>query len=185
MAVTTQEQIDIGRVCGVLAANKLQGGKTHGGALDTRIPSLLHMVTDTLEDLYTLSPSDEDIAPIQNYLNSICKDVPRAAYLLSIDAGGGSISPVVPAGNTVPQPYDFEVSVISFPLADGGSSVILDGTNGTQDFRGYNLDVLRNGIGQNTSVNPGSYFSWNRVTGEWIMYPAVSTGEFIRATPSN
>lgn len=91
MALTTQQQIDIGKICQVLAANELQGGKKVGATLDTRLPSLLNIVTDTLEDLYTLSPSNADVPIIGDYLISICRNQPKAqAYT----AGSGSVAPV-------------------------------------------------------------------------------------------
>lgn len=195
MAVTTQEQIDIGRVCGVLAANELQGGKIHGGALGNRNPILLHMVTDTLEDLYTLDPTNADIEPIQNYLNSICNETPRAAYLLDISAGGGSISPVIPGGDSTVQSIDWIVSATtsgSSPFATNATTVTFDGTGGMPDLRGYNMDYYRQGIIQYTNPQSGggTYYSWNKISGVMQLFGdppvngAAQLDEPMRITPS-
>lgn len=182
-ALTTQEQIDIGHICQVLAANELKGGKRHGASLDKRLPNLLNMTTDTLEDLLAIDPTSADLVPIGNYLVSISKGYPRA---INYQRSGGSVASTVSI--TTATPLDWKVSATATaiaPLATGESTVTFDGTLGFPDLRGFNMDFFRGGQPQYTT-NPGdgtTYYYWNKVSGVFIIYGAAQLNEQMRISP--
>ncbi len=172
--LTTQQKIDVGNVCEVLAANELQGGKRHGATLDERLPGLLNLVTETLEDLYTIDSSNEDIEVIGNYLISICRHYARANALLSL-GGGGAVAPITPT--TAPDPLIFIVDASTTPIINGQSSKTIT------DFIGYNLSFARGGIWQSTVATEPSYYTWNKVTGLFTCFDAAMTGELFILMP--
>lgn len=94
MAYTTQQKINIGRVCTFLASNEIAGGGLSGGMIDRRLPNLLYATTYGLEWLNELDSANEDIEPIGNHLFSICKHQFKAIVSLSI--GGGVAVPTSP-----------------------------------------------------------------------------------------
>lgn len=175
MPFSTQEKIDIGRVCGVYSSNEI-AARREGGLIDLRLPSLLNATTTGLEWLYELDPSNEDIDQIGNYLISICRHIARAQYNLNLGSGG-SVAPVNPVAEA-PEPLDFIVDG-STPIVTGASSVTLT------EFIGWNIDLYRNGVIQYTT-NPGSgaiYYSWNKITGLLTLLgtsPEAGEGEQIR-----
>jgi hypothetical protein len=184
MSRTVQQEIDIANVSCIYASNELQNGKPHGGLLDQRLPSLIHAYRQGLEWLYELDPTSDDLDTLGNYLISICKDAARSEAAI---IGGGSVPGVLPNPG-LPQPLDWIVSgssSISAPLATGDLSVILDGTNNTVDFRGYNIEYARGGQPQYTT-DPGdgsTYYSWDRNTGLFTISTAAGLGEPMRISP--
>jgi hypothetical protein len=177
--------IEIGRVSTYLSANYTSKMEMFGGSVIKPAPPVqIAFVTDALDWGYTGgAQTTESLRSTANYLYWLCGQFQLQAQNVINGPGGGSVIPVTPSGISL-NPYDFEVSAISFPLADGQSSVTLDGTSGTQDYRGFNVEVLRGGVGQNTTNTGGTYFVWNKITGVFQMLPAVATGELIRISPT-
>jgi|GEM_PF-1760915 len=184
MAIPTVAQSIIrGKISGYLAGNDNAKGNLFGGRLAA--PGSILTITMVYYGLMWGSEggaqTDASLRNVSNYLIWLCGQYGMEAQAISQGAGGGTVIPGTPSN--VPNPYDWEVTALSEPLADGESSVTLDGTNGTIDYRGYNVDVLRNGVGQNTTNNGGTYFTFSRVTGLFTVFPAASSGELFRITP--
>lgn len=187
MSLTVQQKLDIANACSIYASNELSGGKRHGGLLDEKLPSLLFGFRQGLEWLYDLDPINEDLLPIGNYLISICKHYAKAENEI---VGGGSVPSILP-NVALPQPIDWRVSgtaSATAPLATGEVSVVLDGTGGMPDLRGYNIDFFRGTfIQQTTSPGDGSvYYSWDRKTGLLVLLgtsPSASLDEPMRISP--
>lgn len=174
MSLTTQQQINTGRVCAYLAENSLASGRLHGGAQDIRLPSLLYNITEGLEQLYTLDSSHADLTMIGNYLISICKDYAKAQRILAL-GGGGSVATIV---GGLPRPEEFVVSASS-SIVTGASSLVIP------RFIGYNLLFVRNFIPQSTiNLEDGSsYHSWDKTTGTFTCSPAAGVGELFQLIP--
>lgn len=187
MALTVQQQLNIANACSIYASNELVSGKVDGGLLDERLPSLLFATRQGLEWLYELDPTNEDLTPIGNGLIAICKHYAKAENEI---VGGGSVPSVNP-NTALPQPIDWRVSgtaSATAPLATADTSVVLDGTNGMPDLRGYNVAYTRGGIPQYTT-NPGdgsNYYGWDRLTGLFQLLgsaPSAVLGEQMRIDP--
>lgn len=102
--------------------------------------------------------------------------------------GGGSVVPT-PTPSAMLNPYDWRVGTITTadaPLKVGDTTVTLDGTNGTRDFRGYNIEFYR-GSQPDYTTNPqdGSvFYSWNRTTGVFtLLNGAAQLDEPMRISP--
>jgi len=177
--------LEITPVANYLASNDVaKGSLFRGGSLDPKLPITIYMVYKILKRVFDADPTYPNLQPIANYLYELIQKYAFKAAAIVDGNTGGQIAPPSPPSSGVPYPYDWEVSAVSFPLADGESSITFDGTNGTQDLRGYNLAVERGGIGQNTTINTGSYYFWNRATGEFVATPAAALGELWIITPS-
>lgn len=168
--LTTQQQIYVGRVSAILISNKIASGSREGGMIDKRWPHLIYAVTEALQELYDLEPSNTtDLYIIGDYLISISFEQSRAQALLAI-AGDGGVTTDTANDRPLPNPYDWRVGTIvtsDAPLKSGDTTVTLDGTNGTRDFRGYNIEFYRGGQPDyTTNPSDGSvYYSWNRILG--------------------
>lgn len=186
--LTTQEEIYIGRVSAVLISNKIASGSREGGMIDKRWPHLIYAVTEALQELYDLEPDNTtDLDIIGNYLISLCFEQSRAQALLNISGGGTTTDTAT--SNPMPNPYDWRVGTITTsdaPLKEGDTTITLDGTNGTRDFRGYNIEFFR-GSQPDYTTNPGDgsvFYSWNRILGLFtLLNGAAQLDEPMRISP--
>jgi len=107
---------------------------------------------------------------------------------------GGQVAPISPSGDNIPNVLDWIIEATSSgtsPMKDGDRTVTLDGSNGTPDYRGYNINFFRGGVTQNTTpLGDGStYYSWNRATAQFTLFGtapvngAAQLGELFRITP--
>ena len=69
-----------------------------------------------------------------------------------------------------PSPYDFNVDSDSFIVTGATTKII---TN----FIGYNLLFIRNTIPQSTNDTGGTYYAWNKITGQLDIVGAAVEGE--------
>ncbi len=175
MPLSVQDKIDIGGLSSLYASNDLASGKTYGGAQDKRLPFLIWVFTEGIILMQEYSYPTEDTDKVGNYLLSICRDQLKAEAVLELN-NGGTVAPIT-GGGSVPNPYDFEVSSTSTPLANGESLVTIT------LFIGFNVIFFRNNIPQSTINNGGSYFSWNRLTGQFQCFPAAATSEIFTIMP--
>jgi hypothetical protein len=189
MAIATIAQtIQRGRLSIGYAGNNNAKGDLFGKRLSA--PGSLvaiAMVTDALTWANDGATTDqEDIREMANYLIWLFGVYGQQAQAaLGDTSGGGSLTPG--GGTTLLNPLDWEVGTTASaiaPLADGESSVTLDGTNGMPDLRGYNIEFTRGSMTQYTTNVGGSYYSWDRGTGLFICYPAAAMGEQFRILPS-
>lgn len=116
----------------------------------------------------------------------------RAQYING--GSGGQVAPITPSGSNLPNVLDWMIESTSSgtsPMKDGDRTVVLDGTNGTPDYRGYNINFFRDAATQYTTpVGDGSvYYSWSRATAQFVLYGeapvngAAQLGERFRITP--
>lgn len=166
MPLTTQQQINIGRLCGLYASNEIASGQKKGGLIDPRLPNLIYAVTQALVWMDELDSETVDLNIVGNYLISICRHQLKAQGVLEITSGGE----VAPISGSIPtiNDLDFIVSATSY-ISTGESVVTFDGTNGLPDLRGYSIDFFRSGQPMYTATPPDGrlYYSWNKVTGQF------------------
>lgn len=175
MPFTTLDYINIAKVSQYLASDDISKGNLFGPRKIPITPRVLYMERMAVEWMYNLDPNNSTLALTGPYLYSLCRGYNLKAQNILNIGGGGSISPITPSGSA-PNPYDWEVTPTSEPLADGESTVTLT------DLIGFNIIFSRGGIVQST-VNQGSYYSWNRVTGQFECFPQAFTGEQFIITP--
>lgn len=180
------EIIELGDVSNYLAANYTSKGGVYRYKVIKPIPPVqIAMITDALRWGYDGgAQTDESLRSTANYLYWLCGMFQLQAQYIINGSGGGSVVPT-PAGGGGQNALDFEVTVSS-PIPTDGTSILLNGTNGNPDWRGFLIvNISRGGVWQNTtSLNDGSnYYAWNSVTGLLSIFAAAGAGELIRITP--
>lgn len=188
MAYTTDDIIQWGKISQPYAAiGEAKKRATVGSTVDTDLHIKLYVERKTVEWYNDQTTQDADILyQISNWLFAL-----EGIYGLKaqfVDGGsGGQVVPVSPSSTTLPNPIDWEVGATASgtaPLADGQSSVTLDGTNGMPNLRGYNIEFTRGGSTQNTTNTGASYYTWDRTTGVFTCYGAAVLGELFRILPT-
>jgi hypothetical protein len=130
----------------------------------------------------------DDLFKIQNWVWALTFPYGLKAQFIS-GGSGGQVVPITPSSDNLLIPYDFIVSGVTStgaPLKAGDTVVILDGTNGTQNFRGCNVEFYRGGQ-PNYTTNPldGTvYYSWNPATGRFAISAEAQLGEQFRIIPT-
>lgn len=112
---TIAEIIDIGRICTYLSDNDVAKGALYGRRLDTRLPLMLAIETDSLKWVYDATVgSTASLLPLANYLYDLCQ--PYAAQAIRILALGG--------GGIIVNPSGIQTSIIGidvqFVVGSGG-----------------------------------------------------------------
>ncbi len=186
---TITQAIARGKLSIGYAANNNARGSLFGKRLASNppiSPVTIAMVTDALEwgvDAQT----DEDQREVCNYLIWLIGLYGMQAQArLGDTSGGGSLTPGGGDGSNNLNVLDWFVDVTATPiapLADGESSVLLDGTSGNEDYRTFNIEFARGNLTQTTTNFGQSYYSWNKNTGLFTCFPAASFGESFRITP--
>lgn len=183
---TVARTLEIAPVCGYLASRDVQNGLSFKGEfLDPRTPILIFYVYKVLNLIYTQDSSYTAVTPVSNYLYALCSPWYFEASAIVDGGGGGQIPGITPSGASGVNALDFEVSASS-PIPTDGTSILLDGTDGNPDWRGFLIvNISRGGVWQNTTnLGDGSnYYSWNAYTGLLTIYGAATLGELIRITP--
>jgi hypothetical protein len=172
MLLTVVQTIQVAKISQALATADIARRGLFAGGRDIRTPRKIYMVRKDVEWLYGLDPSDDSLTGTANFLYALC--APYNLEALNMINQGGAVSPVSPS--SVPDPYDFEVSASSF-IVNGES------TKTIESFIGYNLLFIRSNIPQSQVDQGSSFFSWNRVTGEFVCSPAAFTGELFQLYP--
>lgn len=174
MAVLTiAEKIRIAKINGYLINIAIKKGGLNGGGIDVDLPLKIRNVRKSIEYRYALDPSDTTLEGVSNYMLSMCIYVNEARGIIF----NPGTTPGTIAGTT-PSPYQF--------IVDAGTSFIIDGQSSKTitSFIGYNLIFVRNGSTQNTSADgSGSYYSWSKTSGTFIMYPQAYTGDVLGLFP--
>ena len=173
---TVSEIISIAKVSEYLAAVDIYKSGINFGGNDVGLPRKLYCIRKNVEKVFDLDPTDDTLTKTANYLFSLCNRYAFKAQTILNIASGGTIAPVTPSGS-LPLPFDYEVTAISTPLANGESSVVLS------TFIGFNIAFNRNNIPQSTVNQGGSYYSWNRATGSFSVSPSAVTGELFQIIP--
>lgn len=180
-----------GDISTYLSANDNSKGLLFGKRVASPGSSLMIlMVTDALRWGYDGgAQTNESLFETSNYLVWLTGLYGRQAdFIIGSTSGGGT---VIPGGDVIPMlnPYDWRVGTITTegsPLKAGDTEVTLDGTNGTRDFRGYNIEFYR-GSQPDYTTNPGDgsvFYYWNRLTGRFaLLNGAAQLDEPMRISP--
>jgi hypothetical protein len=121
-----------------------------------------------------VSAVDNGSRGVANYLYWMCGKFQIEAQFIIQGVGGGIVSVLDPFAT--PNPLEFSVDEVSI-IADGESSATF-----TQ-FIGYNVLFVRNNVPQSTIDNGGSYFSWNKTTGQFSISQSAYTKELFQIYP--
>ncbi len=186
--LSIEDIVEIGDVSGPLSAlYTTKKALFNSSVIKPKPPIQITIITDALR--WANEGGAETAANqrlVANYLYWMCGLFQLEAQNIISGPGGGSVVPT-PSGGSLPNPYDWEVGVGTSPMETGDTTVTLDGTNGTQDFRGYNIEFVRNNVPQYTTPPVdgfSTYYSWNRVTGVFaVLNGAAQPTEQFRITP--
>ena len=145
----------------------------YGGGVDLQLPEKIRNIGMSVERIYNDDPTDTTLTSTANYLYALMGKYGMQAQ--AVTGIAGSVAGII-SNVQSPLPLDFEVTA---------SSIIADGEN-TKTFTafiGCNIEFTRGGITQNTTNIGGSYYTWNKVTGEFFCYPNASLTELFRIVP--
>ena len=145
----------------------------YGGGVDLQLPEKIRNIGMSVERIYNDDPTDTTLTSTVNYLYALMGKYGMQAQ--AVTGIAGSVAGII-SNVQSPLPLDFEVTA---------SSIIADGEN-TKTFTafiGCNIEFTRGGITQNTTNIGGSYYTWNKVTGEFFCYPNASLTELFRIVP--
>lgn len=172
--LSVDEIIELGQVSTYLSLKYKDEGKLFGARLDGVSPKSIAMVTDALKWQNESLPNDPNLRKVANYLYWMCGKFQVDAQFILQGAGGGIVNILNPF--VAPSTLEFIVS---------GSSDVTDGSQSAvfTQFIGYNVLFIRNNIPQSIINNGGSYFSWNKTTGEFWISQAAYTGELFQIYP--
>jgi hypothetical protein len=165
---TVTEIINLYSTAQYLAAVDIAKSGLNAKGVDINLPYKIYNIGKSVSERYSKDPSDTSLTDTANYLYALCGKYGILAQGVSGVAGNSVVSGSV----TSPEPYNFIVDGSSFMLNGESSKTITS-------FIGYNLLYVRNGIPQTTVNTESSYFSWDKVTGNFVTTPALVTGELI------
>lgn len=118
MAVyTTLEKINIAKVSQYLAGNTISKSGLFGGGKDLKLQRKLYCIRKSIEDVYNLDTSEENLFRTSTYLLGLCAPYSLEAVRIVTGGSGGSVSPVVPDNPIYPfiiNSSDFEADGVSY-----------------------------------------------------------------------
>lgn len=167
---TPIDTINIAKVSQYLASYDVAKGGLFGASVTPMLPVILYTERKSLEWLYNIDPSNENLQNVANYVFGLCGSYGLTAQAI-ISGGGGSVTPGTPT--ITPSPYQFEVSSSSF-IATGES------TKTITSFIGFNLLFMRGGIVQSTVNLGGTYYSYDKTLGTFECFGAAEEGELFQ-----
>lgn len=188
---TVARTLQLAPVAQYLYANAIAKGLVFSnGSVDPNRPITIYMVYKILKKVYDEDNNYPGLQPIADYLYELIQKYAFKAAAIVDGNTGGQIVPPTPGSGTLPTVLDFQVDG-STVIPTGATSVLLDGTSGNPDFRGYNVDFVRNSVPQYTTMPlwDTTYFSFNRTTGLFTLLAVGSAsaaaieGEQFRITP--
>lgn len=168
------EIIKLGDISVPLSSNYQANGDLFGKRLAFTAPSTIALVTDALRWQYEGTPTDSTLRGTANYLYWLCGKFQIEGQFIITGTGGGSVIPINPGAT--PNPIEFEVTGSSF-MINGQSTINIP------SFVGYNLLFVRNNVPQSIVDMGASYFSWSKITGQFVCYPAAVSGELFQLYP--
>lgn len=188
--MTVLEIIQIAEVSQYLSDKSIARNMLYGKGIDLMLPRKIYCLTKNTQYRYDQegivggnTPSEELIS-VSNKLYSLCGAFTfEAQAILNGSSGGGVVTPSNPSG-TIPSPIEFYVSLSSL-IAIGGNTLLLDGTLGNPDWKGYNMIFNRNNQPQ-AMISDGSstYFTWDKVTGLFTCFGNANEDELFSLNPT-
>jgi hypothetical protein len=159
-------------IAAVLAGNDIANGSIYGQRVDPKLDQKIFATYFIIKKIYDLNSTYSGMDTACSYLWELMGKYGIQA--LSYTGGGGSVAP--PTGSVgAPNPYYFIVDASTSFMINGDTSKILT------SFIGYNLLYVRNGITQSTISTEPTYYSWDKVTGNFITTPVVTDDLIILA----
>jgi hypothetical protein len=171
--------IEIGNISVPLSLNYQSIGALFGATLQQSNPLQIAMATYALNEQYNGNPADSTLRGVANYVIFLSKGL-QAQNIISGN-GGGSVLP--PPVYLAPNPISFVVADSGTPIVTGNGTLLLNGSAGNPDFRGYNIIFNRNNLSQSTTNNGGTYFMWNKNSGLFTVIGVASLGELFDIYP--
>jgi hypothetical protein len=125
--------INIAKASQYLATNAILRGGLFGRGLDALLPRKLYCIRKNVEWLYNLSPNEDTLQGVANYLYALCAPFLALAQVVIAAGGGGVIVNPFTGGNATLADItlEFELGVTSSPVVVNGVNVTLpsDGDN--------------------------------------------------------
>jgi len=165
--------LDIYPVAQYLATIDVEKRGLYGGGVDLQLPQKIRNIGMSVKRIYDGDPTDSTLTPTANYLYALMGKYGMQAQAVS--GISGSIAGII-SNVQSPLPLDFEVTASSI-ISDGESAKTFT------SFIGCNIEFTRGGVTQNTTNIGGSYYYWNKATGDFACYPAASLSELFRIVP--
>lgn len=170
---TTASIVSIYPVAQYLATIDINKRGLYGGGVDLQLPEKIRNIGMSVERVYNDDPTDTTLTTTANYLYALMGKYGMQAQ--AVTGIAGSVAGII-SNVQSPLPLDFEVTALSI-ISDG------ENTKTFTAFIGCNIEFTRGGITQNTTNIGGSYYTWNKVTGEFFCYPNASLTELFRIVP--
>lgn len=165
--------VDIYPVAAYLAAIDINKRGLYSGGVDAELPQKIRNIGKAVKRVYDGNPADTTLTNTANYLYALCGMYGLKAQ--AVTGIAGSVAGIISEVQS-PLPLDFEVTSTSFIAAGQNTKIITA-------FIGCNIEFTRGGITQNTTNTGGSYYTWNKVTGEFFCYPDATLSELYRIVP--
>lgn len=142
------------------------------GTIESNLDQKLYLERKSLEYAYAQDPTSNQTYLIGQWVLALCGEYLFEAQQAT--GGGGSISPINPS--EVPEQLDFVIGA-STPLTPGDSTAYFP------QFVGYNLIFVRGNITQSVLTSQPTYYSWNKVTGQFTCSPQAYQDELFQLIP--
>jgi len=102
MAYTTEEKINIAKICQYLIASDVRNGSLFGATLNPILPEILYIERKSVEWAFDKNPADSTLFGTSNYLLSLCNNAKKAAQILNLGGGGEVVDPNNPNNDNAP-----------------------------------------------------------------------------------
>lgn len=158
MLLTVAQTIQVAKISQGLAVKDIAKRGLSAGGQIINLPRKIYMIRKNVEWLYDLSPSDDSLTGMANFLYALC--APYNLVALNMINSGGSVSPVVPGGDIYPfviRSADFEADGKTYNNPDiEGDTIMLFINEWTQQYLFAPISftmtatgfVINNGVGE-------------------------------------
>lgn len=151
-----------------LAVIAIEKGGLFGNGIPTFLPSLLYQVRKSVERMYALSPTEENLLGNANYLYALCQKFGlQASY---ITHAGGIISPSVTP--SAASRYSYPLTSQYVAIADGETSLELRDSNDILLPPG----AIVTWVSKSTTPLPLQSVQYNYVAPNLILLGGISMG---------
>lgn len=180
---TVARILQLAPVVQMLAGAQVSKGRLFGKPkIDPNLSIKIFCIYKILKRVYDEDPNYTGVRVVADYLYEIFSGLQFKAAAIVDGNNGGQIAPPT-SGSGMPNALDFIVSATTIIPTDG-TTLLLDGTSGNPDWRGYTIIMSRGSQTQHTTPQDGgaAYYSWNSTTGLLSLLP-VPGGESLLGEP--